>query len=157
MMLINNSEYFEVLEELVVDLLPWRNNITLMSKVKDEAERNWYIEQNLENGWNNTVLIHQIEMKIYQRQMIAEKTSNYERVLEKPFSVLAEETLKNPYVFDFVSEYRLSDFVPAEFVDTLPSAEDIEKRVRLEYDLNEDENGGNVILTKQLRRVNLCD
>ena len=34
-----------------------------------------------------------------------------------------------------VSEYKLSDFVPAELVDTLPSAEDIEKRVRLEFDL----------------------
>ena len=29
----------------------------------------------------------------------------------------------------------MSDFVPAELIDTLPSAEDIEKRVRLESDL----------------------
>jgi hypothetical protein len=36
-----------------------------------------------------------------------------------------------------VSEYNLSDFVPAELVDTLPSAEDIEKRVRLEFDLED--------------------
>lgn len=89
-----------------VDLLPWRNNITLMSKVKDDTERRWYIEQNLENGWNNTVLTHQIEMKLYQRQAISEKASNYERVLESPFSELAEETLKNPYVFDFVEKRK---------------------------------------------------
>jgi len=244
-----------------VDLLPWRNNLTLISKIKDESERKWYIEQNLENGWNNTVLTHQIEMKLYQRQAIAEKTANYERLLESPFSELAEETLKSPYVFDFVekrkgiiereierelvaniaktimelgtgfafvgnqylitvsekdyyidllfyntklrcyvvielkntafkpeyagklnfylsavddilkhetdnpsigimlcqtkdkltaeyalkdinkpigvSEYKLSDFVPAELIDTLPSAEDIEKRVKLEYDVDE--------------------
>jgi hypothetical protein len=37
-----------------------------------------------------------------------------------------------------VSEYKLSDFVPEELADTLPSAEDIEKRVRLEYDISED-------------------
>jgi len=36
-----------------------------------------------------------------------------------------------------VSEYKLSDFVPAEFVDTLPSAEDIEKRVRMELDFDD--------------------
>ena len=35
-----------------------------------------------------------------------------------------------------VSEYKLSDFVPAEFADTLPSAEDIEKRVRMKFDIN---------------------
>jgi predicted nuclease of restriction endonuclease-like (RecB) superfamily len=52
-----------------VAFLPWRNNLTLMSKLKDENERQWYIDQNLENGWNNTVLTHQIEMKLYQRQV----------------------------------------------------------------------------------------
>jgi len=34
-----------------------------------------------------------------------------------------------------VSEYKLSDFVPEELIDTLPSAEDIEKRVRLKFDV----------------------
>jgi hypothetical protein len=37
-----------------------------------------------------------------------------------------------------VSEYKLSDFVPAELVDTLPSAEDIEKRVKLEFDVEDE-------------------
>jgi predicted nuclease of restriction endonuclease-like (RecB) superfamily len=35
-----------------------------------------------------------------------------------------------------VSEYKLSDFVPAEFADTLPSAEDIEKRIKAQFDIN---------------------
>ena len=89
-----------------VDLLPWRNNITLMSKVKNSAEREWYIAQNLENGWNNTVLTHQIEMKLYERQVIADKASNYDKLLPSPFSELAEETLKNPFVFDFVEKRK---------------------------------------------------
>jgi len=38
-----------------------------------------------------------------------------------------------------VSEYKLSDFVPAEFIDTLPSAEDIEKRVKMTFDIEDDE------------------
>ena len=46
-----------------VALLPWRNNLTLMSKIKDENARNWYIAQNLENGWNNSVLTHQNQRK----------------------------------------------------------------------------------------------
>ena len=243
-----------------VALLPWRNNLTLISKIKDDKERQWYIAQNIENGWNNVVLTHQIETKLYHRQAIAEKSTNFERLLPSPLSELAVETLKNPYVFDFVekrkgiiereierelvaniartimelgtgfafvgnqyhievsekdyyidllfyntklrcyvvielkntefkpeyagrlnfylsaiddmlkhetdnpsigmmlcqtkdkltaeyalkdinkpigvSEYKLSDFVPAELADTLPSAEDIEKRVRLKFDLD---------------------
>ena len=51
-----------------VALLPWRNNLTLIYKIKNESERQWYVGQNLENGWNNTVLLHQIEMKLYERQ-----------------------------------------------------------------------------------------
>jgi predicted nuclease of restriction endonuclease-like (RecB) superfamily len=90
----------------VVGLLPWRNNITLMSKVKDETVRQWYIAQNIENGWNNTDLTHQIEMKLYERQAIAEKTHNYDKLLPSPFSDLAEETLKSPYVFDFVEKRK---------------------------------------------------
>ena len=90
----------------VVDLLPWRNNITIMSKVKNSAEREWYIAQNIENGWNNTVLVHQIEMKLYERQAIADKATNYGKLLPSPFSELAEETLKNPYVFDFVEKRK---------------------------------------------------
>jgi len=38
-----------------------------------------------------------------------------------------------------VSEYKLSDFIPDELVDTLPSAEDIEKRVKLEFDIEDGE------------------
>ena len=265
---VRNLKYMRKFAEIYPDfqkvqqgvaLLPWRNNLTLLSKIKDEAERQWYIEQNLENGWNNAVLTHQIEIKLYQRQSIAEKTANYERLLPSPFSELAKESLKNPYIFDFiekregiiereierelvaniaktvmelgagfafvgnqyhievsekdyyidllfyntklrcyvvielkntefkpeyagklnfylsaiddilkhetdnpsigimlcktkdkltaeyalkdinkpigVSEYKLSDFVPAELIDTLPSAEDIAKRVKLEFDI----------------------
>lgn len=42
-----------------------------------------------------------------------------------------------------VSEYRLSDFVPHELADTLPSAEDLEKRIKAKYYIKEDnsENG----------------
>ena len=37
-----------------------------------------------------------------------------------------------------ISEYKLSDFVPAELMDTLPSAEDIEKRIKVTFDIEED-------------------
>lgn len=89
-----------------VALLPWKNNLTLMTKIKDESEREWYVSQNIENAWNNPLLEHHIELKLYERQAVALKTSNYERLLESPFSELAEETLKNPYIFDFIEKRK---------------------------------------------------
>ena len=212
------------------------------------------------NGWSLGVLENRIETKLYERQAIAEKTTNYSDLLPSPQSELAQETMKSPFVFDFiekrdgiiereienemvasiaktilelgrgfafvgnqyhlevggndyyldllfyntalrcyvvieikagefipehagklnfylsavdalmkhstdnpsigillcrkrnkliaeyslkdmtkpigVAEYKLSDFVPAELIGTLPSAEDIEKRVKLEYDVD---------------------
>jgi predicted nuclease of restriction endonuclease-like (RecB) superfamily len=47
----------------------------------------------------------------------------------------AEYALKDIHKPIGVSEYKLSDFVPAELADTLPSAEDIEKRIRQKFDI----------------------
>jgi predicted nuclease of restriction endonuclease-like (RecB) superfamily len=101
-----------------VALLPWKNNITLMSKIKDEAKREWYIIKNLETGWNNTALTHQIEMKLYERQAVVEKVSNFGKTLPSPQSELAKETMKDPYLFDFVeaSESRIEREIENELV-----------------------------------------
>ena len=37
-----------------------------------------------------------------------------------------------------IAEYKLSDFLPEELADTLPSAEDIEKRIKDKYKIEED-------------------
>ena len=249
--------------QTVSALLSWSHNKHLFDKTKTVDEYLWYAGQAIKNGWSLSVLEYHTDSKAYVRQELTEKTTNYEKFLPAPLSNLAIETLKDPYVFDFVeqregiiereierelvaniaktimelgtgfafvgnqyhleiskqdyyidllfyntklrcyvvieikntkfkpeyagqlnfylsavddmlkhetdnpsigimlcktkdkltaeyalkdinkpigvSEYKLSDFVPAELVDTLPSAEDIEKRVRLEYDL---ENSG---------------
>lgn len=83
--------------------ITWSHNIALMDKIKDKQERIWYINKSIENGWSLNVLLHQIETNLYIRQVIAEKTTNFERLLPLPQSELAMETLKDPYVFDFIT------------------------------------------------------
>jgi len=109
----------EILQQGVAKL-PWRNNITLMDKI-DKDKREWYIKKNLENGWNNVVLIHQIEMKLYERQAVAEKVSNFEKALPSPQSELAKETMKDPYLFDFVeaSEAKVESEIETELVNNI--------------------------------------
>ena len=48
------------------------------------------------------MLVHQIESGLYQRQALAEKISNFENRLPSPQSELAVQTMKDPYIFDFI-------------------------------------------------------
>lgn len=47
-------------------------------------------------------MIHQIESMLYKRQVLTEKATNFETRLQSPQSELAQQTLKDPYIFDFV-------------------------------------------------------
>lgn len=82
--------------------IPWGHTIILLDKISDSTIRNWYIEKTIENGWSRNVLVHQIESGLYQRQVIADKISNFENRLPTPQSELATQTMKDPYIFDFI-------------------------------------------------------
>lgn len=86
----------------VVAQIPWGHNIVLMDKVSNPDERVWYIQKAIENSWSRNVLVHQIESGLYKRQVSAEKVSNFEHRLPSPQSELAVQTMKDPYVFDFI-------------------------------------------------------
>jgi len=62
----------------------------------------WYILKTAENGWTVDVLEHQIESRLYHRQILADRTTNYSARLESTQSELAVKTLKDPYWFDFI-------------------------------------------------------
>ena len=267
---VRNLKYMRKFAKFVTDekkvqtvsaLLSWSHNKHLFDKTKTLDEYLWYANQVIENGWSLSSLEYHTGSKLYLRQELSEKITNFERVLPKSFSDQATVMLKDPYIFDFiekregiiereierklvaniartimelgtgfafvgnqypievsekdyyidllfyntklrcyvvielkntefkpeyagklnfllsaiddilkhetdspsigmvlcktkdkltaeyalkdinkpigVSEYKLSDFVPAELADTLPSVEDIEKRVRLKFDLDE--------------------
>ena len=82
--------------------IPWSHNCLIMDKVKTHEKRKWYIEKTIENGWSHSVLTHQIESGLYERQAIAEKISNFENRLPATQSELAIQTMKDPYIFDFI-------------------------------------------------------
>jgi len=86
----------------VVAQIPWGHNVVLLDKVPDTKERGWYIKKSAENGWSRNVLVHQIESGLYQRQVLVDKVSNFESRLPSPQSELAAQTMKDPYVFDFI-------------------------------------------------------
>ena len=82
--------------------IPWSHNTLILDKVQSPEQREWYIIKTAENGWSHSVLTHQIESDLYTRQVIAKKVSNFENRLPSSQSELAMQTIKDPYIFDFI-------------------------------------------------------
>ena len=80
--------------------LPWSHNMLLLEKIKDFEIRKWYANKCLENGWSHTVLEHQIDSGIYERQVLAEKLTNFNEKLPLTQSELARDVMKDPYIFE---------------------------------------------------------
>jgi predicted nuclease of restriction endonuclease-like (RecB) superfamily len=84
----------------VVGKLPWGQNIELLG-IKDPAIRVWYAEATRDYGWSRLVLVHQIAGRLHERQGRA--VTNFDRVLPPEASDLAQQVLKDPYQFDFLT------------------------------------------------------
>jgi predicted nuclease of restriction endonuclease-like (RecB) superfamily len=91
----------ETILQRSVAKLPWRHNIALLEKLKSGEERLWYAQQAIENGWSRDVLVLQIEGQLHRR--LGGAVTNFEQVLPKSQSDLAQSLLKDPYHLDFLS------------------------------------------------------
>src|SRR5882757_316354 len=87
----------EAILQRSVAKIPWRHNIALLEKLKDNEERFWYIEQTIQHGWTRDVLVRQIATGLYQRQ--GKAITNFQSSLPALQSDLAHDVLKDPYVF----------------------------------------------------------
>lgn len=91
-------------DELVqrcVAQLPWRHNIVLMSKIKDNDIRKIYAEATIKNGWSKDMLVMQIENNYHSR--IGNSSNNFKISLPDVDSDLANNIIKDPYVFNFLT------------------------------------------------------
>jgi len=89
-----------ILQEPLANLT-WFHNLTLLEKIKIQEERLWYARAAIEHGWSRNVLVIQIEAGLYQRQ--GKAITNFTKTLPAPQSDLAQQLLKDPYNFDFLT------------------------------------------------------
>lgn len=85
----------------LVGQIPWGHNIAIIAKANSKEEAIYYCSKTLENNWSRAVLIHQIETNLYTRQ--GKAITNFAKTLPMIQSELANETLKDPYKFDFLN------------------------------------------------------
>jgi len=80
--------------------LPWGHHLVLLDKLKKADERQWYAQAAIEHGWSRNILLHQIETDVFRRQ--GKALTNFKRTLPAAQSELAQQLVKDPYVFDFM-------------------------------------------------------
>lgn len=91
---------FEIVQQLVAQL-PWGHNVLLLNRIKTEEARLFYTQKALAESWSRTTLEIHIKNRLYERQ--GQAVTNFAARLPAPSSALAQETLKDPYLFDFLS------------------------------------------------------
>lgn len=135
----------------LVAKLPWGHNLLLIEKIKDKDIIKIYAENTIKNGWSRNVLAIQIETEFHKR--IGNSNNNFNAMLPPKDSDLVNNTIKDPYIFDFitfglllcrgknrltvdwslkstnvpigVSTYELKEQLPKELIDKLPTEEEI--------------------------------
>jgi predicted nuclease of restriction endonuclease-like (RecB) superfamily len=94
---------FEIVPQLVA-LLPWGHLRVLLDQLKDREEREWHLRAAVGYGWSRNILVLQIKSGLRQRE--GKAITNFQRTLPPPDSDLAEQVLKDPYNFDFLTVSR---------------------------------------------------
>lgn len=104
---LNYMRYFaeaypapSILQQAVAKL-PWGHNVLLLTKVKKPEHRLWYAQATIANGWSRAVLDVQIATHAHRRQ--GKAITNFKRTLPAERSDLAQQTLKDPYTFEFLN------------------------------------------------------
>ncbi len=98
---LQQVEDAEEFGQQLVAQIPWGHNIQIFTKTQDIEEAQFYIQQTIENGWSRDVLALQIKSGLYKRQGSA--ITNFKQTLPAPQSDLAQQTIKDPYSFDFLT------------------------------------------------------
>ncbi len=96
--------YCEIRPQVVDELcsVPWGHHRCIIDKCKNDVEKAlFYVRKTVEQGWSRAILLNWLDTNLYERQ--GKAISNFERHLPKAESGLANELVKDPYNFDFLT------------------------------------------------------
>ena len=92
--------------------ISWYHHISLLSKVKDEAQRAYYITETAQNGWSRDVMLLEIDNGYIHAKGHA--INNFEQTLPPVQSDLARYIFKDPYNFSFIGTMALQNELDIE-------------------------------------------
>lgn len=92
--------------------ISWYHHISLISKVKDDATRAFYILETAANGWSRDVMMMQVANKYIEAK--GKAITNFDYTLPPPQSDLAKYAFKDPYKFSFIGTVALQNELDIE-------------------------------------------
>ena len=91
----------DLVSQRLITQIPWGHNILIIKECKTVEEALFYVNKTVENGWSRTLLDYHIELNLYGRE--GKEITNFAKTLPTSQSDLANQTLKDPYLFDLMS------------------------------------------------------
>jgi predicted nuclease of restriction endonuclease-like (RecB) superfamily len=109
------QQVVDELENHPIFQIPWGHQIQIFTKCKSVREALFYVQKTIENGWSRSVLMNFLETDLFSAQ--GKALTNFSSLLPKPQSDLANQILKDPYNFDFLT--ITEDYKEKELEDAL--------------------------------------
>jgi len=82
--------------------IPWGQNITILEKLKDNYQKEYYLRMTIRSSWSRNILIHQIESKSFERFLTDKKSHNFDKTLPVKMLKKVKSTMKDSYLLDFL-------------------------------------------------------
>ena len=98
---VNKRNHKTLIVPQAVGQIPWGHHRLIIDKIKDYKQALFYLHQTIQNNWSRNVLALQIDTGLHKRQ--GKAINNFKLTLPKKQSELAIQTLKDPYIFDFLT------------------------------------------------------
>lgn len=110
---LNNRSHDQLEREQAITLarelvshIPWGHHLVLNKKVKNPAERLFYLHATAQNGWSRAILLNQIKSAAYERSVTENKTHNFTEALPEALAEQAAEMMKSRYNLEFLGIHR---------------------------------------------------
>lgn len=128
----------EILEAIFS--IPWGHQKHIITKAKSTNEALFYVQKTIKQGWSRNILINYMSANLFETE--GKAISNFKNTLPALQSDLAQQTLKDPYNFDFLTlrdsylerelEDALTDNITKFFIELGNGFAYVGRQVRLE-------------------------
>ncbi|WP_432673207.1 PDDEXK nuclease domain-containing protein [Flavobacterium sp. SM2513] len=81
--------------------IPWSHHVLIIEKTKTKEEALFYLHETRNNSWSRSILLLQLKQNLFERQ--GKAITNFDKTLKTSHAELANQILKDPYNFDFLT------------------------------------------------------
>ena len=115
---LKTQNHPQAADDLLTEIcsIPWFHQQRIIDKCKGDANKAlFFVRKVIENNWGRDMLLNFLSTDLYERQ--AKAITNFSKTLPALQSDLAQQTTKDPYVFNFLT--MTEDYNERELEDAL--------------------------------------